>query len=110
MSCPMFKDYTRECISKFKEISKVSSYDLCDSENYEECPAYQIEFKKRGQCEFLTNCKADVKINTDDFEKIKEFGNIYCLSSENKIKCARYILYKEGKKVPANLLADGSNS
>ena len=108
MSCPMYEDYTRMCIENFKEISKVTSFDVCQSDNYKECPAYQIEFKKMSECEFLEECKKHVNIDGIDFETVKEFGNKYCLSKENKKNCARYKLLKNKEEVPDKLLANGA--
>ena len=108
MTCPMFKDYTRTCIESFKEISKITSYNLCESDKFEECPAYQIEYKKRGQCEFLEECKKNSNIDGLDFETVKEFGNKYCLSKENKKNCARYKLLIKKEKVSNKLLANGT--
>jgi len=108
MTCPMFKDYTRTCIESFKEISKVTSYELCESDKFEECPAYQIEFKKKGQCEFLDDCKKNTNLDGADFEQVKELGNKFCLSTENKVNCARYKLLIKGEIVPNKLLANGN--
>jgi len=59
---------------------------------------------------FIDNCKAEVKLPNIDIEKVKKFGNAYCLSEKNHVNCERYKLYKTGKDVPEELAPDGSNN
>jgi len=42
MTCPMYKDFTRQCIQHFKEMARITNFEICESNKYEECPAYQI--------------------------------------------------------------------
>ena len=107
MSCPKYKDHTRECIIEHKEIIEATNYDLCESDKYEECPVYKLISGKFKPCEFMEECKNNSKYENVDFIKLTKLTENYCFT-EKKVNCARYKLLKEGKKVPGHLLADGS--
>jgi len=107
MSCPMYKDFTRECAEKFKEVINISNFNVCNSDRYKECPFYRIFNEPEKLCEYVHKCVGGEFIWKESFERIMWVSNNYCLS-ENKINCERYKLMKTGKTVPENLLADGS--
>ncbi len=113
MSCPLYEDYTRNCIKKFKEIVNITSFKICDSENYKECLFYIAIQTPEKNCKYSDNC-----IKTF-FESLKEkslidvkyfiqTGKKYCLDIENRKKCARYKRYETDKKTITNLLPDGT--
>ena len=106
MSCPLFKDYARECVIKFEELVNIASFDFCKSDRYKECPMYKAIVEKVPLCEFLDLCASQIKYGNVDFEKIIILANSYC-QSDNKVKCAIYKLRKADKDVPNDLLADG---
>ena len=107
MSCPKFKDFTRECITEYEGIIKLANYDFCESDRYEECPVYKLISGKVKPCKFMEECKNNSNYENVDFKKVTQLGEIYCFT-EKKVSCARYKLLKEGKEVPGHLLADGS--
>ena len=114
MTCPLYKDYTRGCIVEFPKLLSSVTYDFCDSDGYKICPFYKIIVEKKPSCEFVEECGSQFIKNAKYlFENPGSYGEIrnlieeYCLSDIN-INCARYKLYKAGKKAPMLLLADGS--
>ena len=46
MSCPLYNDFTRECVEKFPEIVSIGTYDYCSSDGYKTCPFYKIIVEK----------------------------------------------------------------
>ena len=108
MTCPLFNDFTRDCLNIFPTLISSGSLTLCNSEEYEEkCVFFRIITQKEPICEFatgLSKCPLIEIVNTDKF---KELAKKFCLS-KNKTACKRYNLKKEGKDVPENLLPDGS--
>jgi hypothetical protein len=63
------------------------------------------EIKKECLCEFLDNCKKETDFDNLSYEMLKELADNYCYSNNRK-NCARYKLYKVGKKVPKELWCD----
>ena len=109
MSCPLYKDFTRECIKDMKELEQINSFDFCESDGYEDCPTYKIITGKVLPCEFMEKCRKRRDVKDVDFETIKRFANDFCLS-ENKVNCEVYKLYNSGKNVPDELHPDGTKS
>ena len=107
MSCPMYKDFTRECIESFKEIITISNIDVCDSDRYKECPFYRILNDPEKLCEYADKCVHSKIFWKSSFERIMWISKTYCLS-ENKVNCARYKVMKTGKTPPEGLLVDGN--
>jgi hypothetical protein len=108
MSCPLYKDFTRGCVTEFKEVVNVANFDFCDSEDgYKICPFYKIINKEVTICENTLFCRKRSHLENLNMETISELSIKYCFS-DNRINCAIYRLRKEGKEVPDNLLADGS--
>jgi len=108
MSCPLYEDFTRMCVTEFKELVNVYNYDFCDSEDgYKTCPFYRIINKKVTVCEHNLSCRNHFPLENITMEKLTEITIKYCFS-KNKINCARYKLIKAEKEVPDHLLADGS--
>lgn len=106
MTCPMYKDYTRECVTSYESAIKVFSFDICDSDNYNECPLYNIITNKVEYCEYTHKCDEEMNFGSLDFEHIKDIATNFCFYG-NKKKCAIYKLRKAGKKVPKGLQSDG---
>ena len=118
MVCPLYVDFTRECITKFPDFLVFPTFDLCGSENYKECLAYLI-VTSPFVCQYLTICGNEYRKNLPKIitQMIgeKETREIYykiivqyCVSQENHAKCAKYKLLSEGKIPPITLFPDGS--
>jgi hypothetical protein len=107
MSCPLYKDFTRGCVTEFSDLVNAADFNYCDSgEGYKTCPFYRIINKEVTVCEYSTFCRKNQSYAALGMEKITEIAVKYCFS-ENKVNCEIYKLRKEGKEVPNNLLADG---
>ncbi len=107
MTCPLFIDYTRECVKKYKHVIQVPTFDICQSNNYSECPIYSMISGDAKKCEYTDICDKEISFIGVDFERLKYIGNKYCLHG-NERNCAIYKLRKAGKKVPLALSPDGS--
>jgi len=117
MVCPLFVDFTRMCIEKFPALVKFTNFQTCDSEQYVDCPVYQV-CTSSFNCEYLQNCAnqynekmpAIVQIiftNKDALEVMKDMWTNYCLLPENSKTCARNQLYSKGEIPPLTLMPDG---
>jgi hypothetical protein len=109
MVCPLYIDYTRECISEIKVYPKNINQGIlnfCSSKKYLDCPFYKILVVKKNICENILNCSLYKKFQIGDFEKFVEFSNEYC-TSKNYLKCKRYIMNKKGLTSPTNLHPNG---
>lgn len=106
MICPFFRDYTRMCVSYFKDVRLIGNYDFCLSDQYERCPFYKIMNKIHPVCEFVEHCPMYFHIAETDFDMLIEMTETYCFSGKH-VECARYRLRKEGKPVPVELLPSG---
>ncbi len=106
MSCPYFKDYTRECWEKIGELP-VDTFYFCDSEKYIDCPFYIKIEKTKNICKNVDNCEAFKFFKSINFDEFLKITTIFCLS-DNSINCKRYILKDSGKEVPLDLHPDGS--
>jgi len=106
MSCPMYKDFTRECIEKFEEIINISNLDVCESDRYKECPFYRILNEPEKHCKYIYKCLEGAAIWKLSFERITQVSKTYCFS-ENRVNCERYKVMKTGKAIPEGLCADG---
>jgi len=108
MSCPLYEDFTRGCITEFKDLVNAANFDFCDlSDGYKTCPFYRIINKEVTVCENSIYCRKNQTYATLGMEKITEIAVKYCFT-ENKVNCEIYKMREEGKEVPNNLLADGS--
>lgn len=117
MVCPYYKDFTRECITKFPDFLEFPTFDFCASDDYKNCIAYLI-FTSEFTCPYLTTCgnaykKTIPKIITKMLgeKEIREifyqYSVEYCISQENHTKCAKYKLLADGITPPINLFPDG---
>ena len=107
MSCPMYKDFTRECAEKFNEIVNISNFDICDSDSYKKCPFYRNIYEPEKRCEYDEICMNDMTVRTIPFKELIKKADTYCFT-ENRVNCERYKLMKSGKTIPDGLLADGN--
>ena len=57
MSCPLYIDYTRECIREI-EIIPNNTLEYCTSSKYKKCPFYRIIKKEKNICECIKKCAA----------------------------------------------------
>ncbi len=115
MTCSLYKDFTRGCIEKFPKIMSSVTFDFCDSDNYKICPFYKIIIEKRPYCKSIEDCASQflnliryISRNPKTYGRIMQLVDQYCLSENNNENCARKKLMKSGKKIPKNLLQDGS--
>ncbi|MDP8259767.1 MAG: hypothetical protein P9L96_01990 [Candidatus Gygaella obscura] len=106
MTCPYFKDYSRECREKIGEIPSDTFY-FCDSEKYADCPFYIKIEKTRNICKNIDQCKAFSFFKTNNFDKFLKITETFCLSGNN-INCKRYMLKESGRDVFPDLHPDGS--
>jgi hypothetical protein len=117
MVCPLYIDFTRECIKKFPSLVKFTTIQTCESEQYGDCPIYQVCMSDFN-CEYMQSCAeqyntkipALFKIIYSNKEALKAASDIwtnYCLSQENSKNCAKYQLYSKGEKPPLTLMPDG---
>lgn len=108
MTCPLYYDITRHCITKFPQIVKYSNYDICETDDYKNCLHF-IVFNSKFRCKHMTKCISYFKENTPDFiyilfndekmlKAIKDFTVFYCLSEENCKNCENYKRLDSGKK------------
>lgn len=118
MVCPFYKDFTRECITKFHDFLEFPTFDFCASDDYKNCIAYLI-FTSEFTCPYLTTCGNAYKKNIPKIitkmlgeKEIREifykYSVQYCISQENHTKCAKYKLLADGKTPPINLFPDGT--
>ena len=115
MSCPMYEDFTRGCVTKFIKLLPLATFDFCESEHYDMCPFYKVITTESQQCcDFIEKCCIPYIENAQHLlKKIEKYRPVlnlideYCLT-DNKTNCARYKFLKAGKKVPMFLLSDGS--
>jgi hypothetical protein len=105
MPCPLYADFTRECITKI-EVTPDASFDFCNSDRYIECPFYRTIQNIGEFCENIKKCPIYAHFSLGEFEKFLQMTKQYCLS-ENHVYCQRYKIKKEAKEVPKELLPDG---
>lgn len=117
MVCPLYVDFTRTCINKFPMLVKVTTFEVCESDQYEKCQIYMI-CTSAFNCEFLEQCTNQYieklpKFVTNIFmteNGVKEMTDVlidYCLSPEKSKTCAKYTVFCKGEVPPINLLPDG---
>ena len=107
MTCPLFVDFSRECISEFKDIIHIGNYAICESDKYkEDCPFYKSINKIEPICEFSDKCPMYFHVVTNDFKELISMTKKYCFS-ENYSNCARYKIRKSGENPPKELYPDG---
>jgi len=117
MSCPLYRDYTRECVKKYPALVIYKDFTQCESETYQECIIYQI-LQSEFRCKHIDSCLMMFH------ERIPEFLRLaitnpavydfvtsrvfeYCLKKDNTTRCARYKIKEEGKQPPPGLSPDG---
>ena len=105
MSCPLYIDYTRECIREI-EIIPNNTLEYCTSSKYKKCPFYRIIKKEKNICECIKKCAAFKYFQLSGFDKFIELSEKYCTSTNYK-KCKRYVLKKKGGNVPDDMHPSG---
>jgi hypothetical protein len=117
MSCPLYIDFTRECIKKYKDFARYQSYDLCDTENYSKCLMYTV-CTADFNCKYLDNCSKIFHDNAPQliqkiFIEEKVYNLLvstttnYCLSKSNAENCERYKRFELGETPSYKLFPDG---
>ena len=112
MSCPLFVDYTRTCISNFKTLVEFTDYSFCESEGYKDCIFYRSIKEPTKRCKFSERCIGlHMNMPTDDFKLdihgLNEMGKYYCFN-DNRTNCAIYKKFEAGEEVSPFLHPDGS--
>ncbi|MDD5495785.1 MAG: hypothetical protein PHP46_01635 [Candidatus Omnitrophica bacterium] len=108
MNCPMFIDYTRECVEHVKIVPEVNTFKFCTTEHHKECPFYKTIKKIGVVCEYISTCVIYKRLSIVDFDKFMETTKKYCLSKDS-VNCQRYITKKSGKTPPDDLLPEGTS-
>jgi hypothetical protein len=117
MSCPYFKDFTRNCVEFFPKVMANTSFSTCESDKYVDCYAY-FALQSGFQCKYQDYCINDLTTNIPFISKLfvendvamqlfKDMIAKYCSSKENHVNCACYKLHEQGVKPPLELLPDG---
>ncbi|MFC1644582.1 hypothetical protein ACFL08_00970 [Patescibacteria group bacterium] len=106
--CPLFVDFTRECIKKIEDYPAKVSFKMlqfCQSEEHVDCPFYKILETDENVCEKITKCPAFKKFKNGEFDKFVDVSNRFC-TSEKHTECARFKTSRKGA-VPESLHPDG---
>jgi hypothetical protein len=117
MNCPLYEDFTRNCIKKFPEFIEFPTFALCESDEHTKCLAYLI-YNSKFFCKHLISCGNAYKKNVPkiitnmlgDMETREIFYKLivqYCLSQKNHLTCAKFKIYEQGEIPPLNLFPDG---
>ncbi|MCU0666882.1 MAG: hypothetical protein MUF05_07305 [Candidatus Omnitrophica bacterium] len=106
MDCPMFVDYTRDCLDKIGFLPQDTFY-YCQSDKHKECPFFKTLNNIGFHCDCVKKCVAYKNFGISDFDNFVKIANRYCLSSNN-VNCARFKVRQSGEVVPEDLLPDGS--
>lgn len=108
--CPLFVDFTRECIRDIEvyphEITK-EMLEFCKTSQYSKCPFYKILQTSEPVCKNIKKCPAFKNFQSEDFDEFVKISNTYCTSPDHT-KCKRYIIKESEKPVPIDLHPDGS--
>ena len=107
MGCPLYEDFSRGCVKKYRRVLQVPTFDICESDNYDECPMYNIIMKKVECCKYTPACDKEMDFGSWDFKHLKYIATNFCFYGK-KENCAIYKLRKAGKDVPKELQPDGS--
>jgi hypothetical protein len=111
MACILYKDFSRGCIVKFKDLLKVSNYDVCQSQDgYKKCPFYRVIDEPDACCKYTEECINLCLNNTGGsvpYKSMVQVGESYCFS-DNNVNCVVYKLREEGKDVPIDISPDDS--
>lgn len=118
MACPLFVDFTRLCLKKFPVLVKFTDFQTCESEQYIDCPVYQVH-NSGFCCKYFHSCTKqhvenmpklimDIFMSKEVFEALKGIWMNYCLSPVNSKTCAKYHCYSKGETPPIDLQPDGS--
>jgi len=116
----MYEDYSRGCVDKFPGIMAEMDFKICQSsEGYNKCVIYNFITKSDACCKYIGKCispdniKADelIRVDLEFAEKLVKMlfkiAEEYC-TSDNKVNCARYKIFKEGKEAATDLLPNGT--
>jgi hypothetical protein len=117
MVCPLYVDFTRNCIEKFPDFLVFPTFDLCQSDDYKGCLAYLI-LNSSFSCPYLITCGKEYKKNLpkvvtrllgekETRDIYYKYAVQYCTSQENHVNCAKYKLLSAGKIPPITLFPDG---
>ena len=68
MTCPYFVDYTRNCLTEFPQMFQYSDFDLCDSDDYDNCLHYYFA-KTKSRCKYVSKCANYFIDNTPEIFK-----------------------------------------
>ena len=115
MSCPLYEDFTRNCIGRFQKIMHMTNLEFCLSDKCVLCPFYKILVEKRPYCEYVEDCsirlekqiKYVLRVKPELFKGVSDRADKYCHDEDGKLDCQIYKLKKQGKSVPNDMTPDG---
>ncbi len=112
MSCPLLKEYTRECIEHFESLISFSDYEFCESEGYHDCIFYRTIKDPEHTCKYANRCtRLHFDMPTEEFtlslKDLNLMGKNFCFT-ENRSHCAIFKEFEAGRKVSPFLHPDGS--
>jgi len=112
MTCPLYNDFTRDCIKTFEALVDIYNYDYCDSDESKDCLFYHIITDKDKICKYIDICISKTleipgKALKLSIEKANMIGKEYC-RGENRVNCIQYKAMESGKEVSLGDLPDGS--
>lgn len=106
MSCPLFIDFTRECIEEV-EVLPSNTFSFCTTKYFSNCPFYIVLKEKRPVCKHIKSCPFYKEISIGDFEEFSKITNDYCLLKDSSA-CARYKEKESGNTPSLKLHPNGS--
>jgi hypothetical protein len=106
------------CLDKIPMLVKFTTLKTCTSEQYVDCPIYQV-CTSSFNCEYFSRCSkqyseklpklvVDIFMTKSALGILKDMWTNYCLSPENSKTCAKYKLYSKGEIPPLELHPDGN--
>jgi hypothetical protein len=117
MVCPLYVDFTRMCLEKFPTLVQFTTLQRCESEQYVDCPIYQVK-DSDFFCEYFFICANQyiekmpkvlitLYMNKGASKIASNIWTEYCLSPEKSKICAKYQLRSKGEIPPLTLMPDG---
>ncbi|MFC1608551.1 hypothetical protein ACFL2R_00045 [Patescibacteria group bacterium] len=106
--CPLFVDFTRECISKIETFPTEISFEMmnfCQTEKHTDCPFYKMLKTDESVCKNVKKCSAFKKFQRKNFDEFVKISNEFCTGDYKN--CLRYQKKEKGEPVPENLHPEG---
>lgn len=112
LSCPLLKEYTRECIEHFESLISFSDFEFCESDGYKDCIFYRTLEDPKGTCKYADRCaRLHFDIPKEEFtlslNDLNLMGKNFCFT-ENRFNCAIFKEFESGREVSPFLHPDGT--